>query len=152
MLLESSVLMDRLTRTAEEGDLAGRDTIWLSILPLVENNPLVGVGKTGYDLFTYRTFGGDKSPHNVVIEILSYTGLIGLIIYSYFLFRIVQSSVRIYKFNGTILPLLLLIPIASLFLAGQALSSKIVWIIFAFVAAQTIFIHKIKNKKVYDKF
>ncbi|MFA7686568.1 MAG: O-antigen ligase family protein [Moheibacter sp.] len=46
--MESEVLGARLAKTGEEGNLAGRDNIWLAILPLIENNWILGVGRTGY--------------------------------------------------------------------------------------------------------
>src|SRR5690606_38381533 len=48
LAMQSEVLSARLTKTAEDGHLAGRESIWLTVMPLIENNLIFGVGRTGY--------------------------------------------------------------------------------------------------------
>lgn len=132
-ILSSGVLYQRLINSAENRNWAGRDVIWKSIIPLISNNPVFGVGTTGYALYTNKIFGELTSPHNVVLEVLCYTGIVGFSIYLLFLFRIFKISFLNYRISGSLIQLLLLIPILGLLLSGQLLNVKIGWVIFAFV-------------------
>jgi len=138
-LEQADILVTRLDRTTEYGDLAGRDEIWRSIGPLIKDNLILGVGRTGYENFMGFSFGHDvvTSPHNVIIEVIAYTGIVGLTMYLTLLWRIGQSAFRSYKTTGFLLPLLLLCPVCAMILVGQALGSKIAWAIFALTAGTT---------------
>ena len=135
--MQSEILIQRLLQSAEGGDLAGRDVIWRALLALIYDNPIFGVGKTGYAYFTQINFGGLTSPHNVLLEVVCYTGLFGLILYLTFLFRIGKSAFINFKVSGMLLPCLLLIPVAGFILSGQLLGVKIGWVIFAYVAGNS---------------
>lgn len=135
-VLNSEVVGHRLINTIEDQDLAGRDYIWLSIRPLIENNILFGVGQTGYIDFTYKVSGKYFSPHNVIIELMSYVGLIGVTLYFLFLYRVFWSSLTYYFKHREVIPLLFAIPIAGLLLSGQILTFKLGWFIFAYAATR----------------
>jgi O-antigen ligase len=133
-LMQTEVLKLRLLQSIYEGDLSGRDIIWQKIIPIIKNNPVFGIGTVGYNHFTLATFGEIKSPHNVFLEVLCYTGIVGLAVYLIFLFKILKKVMHIYKTAGILLPLLLLISIFGLLVSGQILSVKTGWIIFAYIA------------------
>ena len=139
-VLSSEVLMVRLLKASEEGDLAGRDIIWQKIIPLIKDNPIFGVGKTGYVAYSKQVFYEPSSPHNVIIEILSYTGIVGLIAYLLFVIRSFLFGLKAYKFRKKILPLLLLIPMAGYLLSGQILTNKLGWVIFGYATASGAFL------------
>lgn len=134
LIMKSEILMLRLLKSYEEGDLAGRDTIWQSLIPTIKNNPIFGIGETGYaKLF------GNLSPHNVFLEILCYTGVLGLILYLNFLYNICKRAYKCLKSSGNMLPLLLLLPIFGFIFAGQILTQKLGWVIFAYIISISIF-------------
>lgn len=137
LLLQTDVLRNRLLQSTEGADLAGRDVIWQSIIPLIVENPIFGVGETGYDYFAQVTFGKLWGAHNVFLEVLSDTGIIGLLIYLYFLFQIFKYAYSSYKTKKWILPVLLLIPIFGMLLSSQILTKKIGWIIFAYIVSSS---------------
>ena len=134
-LQESELIVKRLLETYYKGDLAGRDIFWETLLPLIESNPLFGVGKIGYEAFCQRAIGFLFSPHNVFLEVLCYTGFVGLSLYVTFLYQVSKRGYESYKTEGLLLPLLLLIPVAGMILSGQILTTKIGWCIFAYVSA-----------------
>lgn len=138
----SVIILDRLNNTIQHGHLSGREKIWANILSLVANNFIFGVGKTGYQFYMYNIYGTDKSPHNVIMEIFAYTGIIGLGIYIFFLFKITFQAWKIYYKNGILLPFLLMIPVYGVILSAQALNVKIIWAIFSF-SVSSIFYKKI---------
>jgi len=133
MLMQSEVMVQRLENTSNSGEIGSRDRIWKAVFPIIENNPVLGVGRTGYDFESTFLFGRPFSPHNVILEIMCYTGIVGLLIYLYFLFQVYNTGYQTYKRNGWLLPILLAIPISGLILSGQILQFKIGWTIFAYI-------------------
>src|ERR1035437_5227563 len=87
-LLSAETLSGRFLETIQSRNLAGRDDIWRNLLPLVASHPLFGSGLTGYAQYANTTFGSSTSPHNVLLEVLCYTGLVGLSIFLWFLGRV----------------------------------------------------------------
>ena len=132
--MQHEVFRMRLMYTLQEGDTSGREIIWRNILPLIRDNPLFGVGTVGYETYSIMVFGELKSPHNVFLEILSYTGILGLSIYIVFLYRIVAKSFKMYTKMNLVLPMLLLIPVFVSIASMQILNVKTGWIIFAYIA------------------
>lgn len=133
--IEGSLLAERLRFSVIEGDLSGRDIRWEASLLIINKNFLWGIGKTGYSSQIEALLGFYTSPHNVIIEVFVYTGLIGFIAMFMFFFRVSKCIINSYKVKGNILPLLLAIPIAGLIISGQIMDSKIVWLIFAYIIA-----------------
>lgn len=149
ILMQSETMVERLELTAETGDTAGRTNIWQNLLPIIKENPVFGIGQTGY-LSESRSLlnrAVARSPHNVIIEILCYTGIVGLVIYLFFLYRIGFASYISYKMNNILLPLLLLIPVTGIILSIQILTVKIGWVIFAYVVS-TLAIKKKNNLSI----
>lgn len=145
LLLQHEVLRMRVMSTIWEGDLSGRDIIWRNIIPLILDKPILGAGTVGYETYSFMVFGELKSPHNVFLEILCYTGIIGLAIYMLFLYRIFMRSYRLYRQRKLILPLLLLIPVVAALTSGQILNVKIGWLIFAYIAGTSPDIAGLQN-------
>ena len=107
-LMQYKVLILRLLLFYEYGDVSNRTLIWEGLIPVIQNNPIFGIGKTGY----FSLFG-KGSPHNVFLEILCYTGGIGLLFYMTFLFAIFRETYRYMRRTGYLLPILLSISILS---------------------------------------
>jgi O-antigen ligase len=137
-LMQSEVLKIRILQSTQQGDISERDIIWHHLIPLIKQNPIFGVGKTGYALFSQTAFGTSTSPHNVILEVLCLTGIVGLIIFLLFLYRIFKRSFRIYWQEGLLLPLLFIFSILGMLLSGQILAVKIGWVIYAYIAGNLI--------------
>jgi O-antigen ligase len=135
-------MANRLLIIYERGDLGGRDVIWQELYPLIGGNPVLGVGETGYAYFAQTTFGRYTSPHNVILEVLCFTGIIGLIIYSLFLFRVFNKGYQHYKTEGLLLPLLLISPVIGMLITGHIIGVKIGWIIFSYIVGSSVFKQK----------
>lgn len=140
VLLKSEVIVQRLIQSIQEGDLSERDTIWKMVIPFWLENPIFGFGETGYEYFTFSISGRYISPHNVILEILCLTGIVGLTLYLIFLYRITRISYQTYRHWGSLLSMLLLIPVFGLLLSVQLLQMKIGWVIFAYIVANAIYI------------
>jgi O-antigen ligase len=94
-------------------------------------NPIFGVGETGYYRIASKVLSRFQAPHNVFIELLIYTGVVGFILYSFFLYQIFKKVIQTYKHQHYILPGILFLMTLMLFLNGQGLFIKLVWLIFA---------------------
>lgn len=136
-LINSEATSTRIMQSIIDQDLSGRDILWSKLIPMIMDHPILGIGNVGYISLSISIFGHLKSPHNVILEILCYTGIVGLSMYMYFLFLILKKSIQIFHNSSFMLSLLLLIPIAGLLLSGQLLEVKIGWIIFAYIAGNS---------------
>jgi len=137
LLLEHQVLRERILQSAQEGNISGRERIWSKVLMLIRENPIFGVGFTGYSFFAQVTFGGFLSPHNVILEVICYTGIVGLIIYISFLYSVFNLGYKSYKNKKLLQPVLLPIPLIGLIFTGQILTTKIGWMTFAYIVGST---------------
>lgn len=86
----------RITSQSRSSKISGFIRIFLAIdsFQLFKNNPLFGVGLGG---FTQSTMGRFRYPHNIFLELISETGLIGLILFSTILVRCFLNSIKLLK-------------------------------------------------------
>jgi len=131
-IIQYDILMFRILKTYESRDLSGRYEIYTSIIPVIQQHPIFGIGITGY----FSLFG-IRSPHNVFLEVLIYTGIIGMTLYLTFLFGILKKAYRVLITTSYLLPVLLLIPILGLMASGQILHQKLGWTVFAYIISSS---------------
>jgi O-antigen ligase len=146
-LLSFEILRNRVLDTIEDKDLAGRDLIWESFLPLFISNPVFGVGLSGYTEASYKIYKLFYSPHNVFLEVAIYTGLIGLIAFLVFLYRVVRFAFNALSSQHYILPLLLIVLIILICFSGQMLNVKPYWMIIAYILSVPLNRPEIKNNE-----
>lgn len=140
LVKDNEMMMSRLEK-ADEGDLSDRNLIWEKILPMIEERPVLGHGSTGYTEKIAPYYYGDfASPHNVLLEVFVYTGIVGLIFFLIYLMYLFIIAYKYYKKRNKLLALLLLIPIIGLILSGQILNVKIIYIIFAYVISRKFYL------------
>lgn len=149
-LPDFDILYDRLMLTTSEGNTSGRTDIWKTLLPYAVEKPIFGVGETGYSVISRQVFytdniGGAGSPHNVLLEVFLYTGLVGFIPMIVFWSRLGIYSVKYYFKTKDLMPSLLYIPVVMQMMSGQILALKIVWVIYAFI------VFSYYNPKVFSK-
>jgi O-antigen ligase len=130
ILIQNETLLYRILQTYVEGDMSNRKQIYSDLIPVIQKNPILGIGKTGY-----ISLIGYGSPHNVLLEILCYTGIVGLIFYLTFISAIIFNAYQYIKKTNYLLPFLLLIPVLGLIASGQVLDQKLAWIIFAYIVS-----------------
>jgi O-antigen ligase len=150
--LNSSLLTERLGDSIIKGDLSSRDLVWLTSLKLIPENLLFGQGETGYLRSITLLLGYSSSPHSVILEILCYTGIVGLILFLIFFIRIIKCIKRSFIKNKELLPLILIFPVLGMMLSGQILGAKIVWVLFAYMISPYVsrdfqFSKKANNQK-----
>lgn len=130
----SDIMSSRIEATIETKHLSGRDVIWESLIPIIAENPVVGVGETGYTEYVGKGIARHKSPHNVILELMCYTGIVGTLIYLTFIFMMVRGAFFTFRNTRNFLPVLLFIPVFGLMMAGQAINTKTMWCIYAYIS------------------
>lgn len=130
--LEDIAILQRLTDSFLSGDTANRDVIWTGLFYFFSDYIFFGVGKTGYARII-----GDLSPHNVLIEIFIYTGLIGLFIFIYLIKAFFSNALSVFRNHNNILPLIIFIPFFGILLTGQLFDQKVIWFFMACLTQTT---------------
>jgi O-antigen ligase len=153
--LRDSVITARLMESINNRDVSSRDLVWKSIYIIIADNTMFGIGETGYaqKMDNFSEYGV-ASPHNVFLEIFCYTGLVGLVIFLFFLKNIFVAAREVFLNKGEILSIVLLFPLANNLLSGQLLDVKMLWVILAFIASrdytgkkENIHMQRFKNEK-----
>lgn len=132
VISKQEVVMARMNDTIEEGNISGRDVIWDVYLPLIEDHPIIGTGFTGHYDHARFVLGQAMSPHNVLIEVALYSGVIGLFFFMVFLYNVFTNAWKYYKFRNNLGPLIISMAIVGRVLSGQALGVKLFWVLAAY--------------------
>jgi O-antigen ligase len=119
-------LFQRLTATIEDGDSANRDVIWSGLLYFFSDFIFLGVGKTGY-----LRMIGDLSPHNAFLEVLLYTGVIGLSIFLFFILSLYKNILNINSHSNNFFPIVIFIGVLGILITGQLFDQKVIWYFMA---------------------
>lgn len=138
IILQQEVLMTRIEKTIEEGNVSGRDYIWSKYIDLIEEHPILGVGFTGADQYSYEVFGQVKSPHNVLIEVTLYSGVLGLACFLVFLFCLYRDAWLYSKRLHNLGPLITSLAAIGMVLSGQVLGDKLFWTLAAYAVSYSL--------------
>jgi len=140
--LSNIIIGNRITQALKYYDLSGRDERWEVAFKMFLDNPLFGIGNTGYTYETTLIFGQYASSHNELLSILAMSGISGLILFIILFWRIHIRAIRIFKIEGDTSPLIILIPIWAMIGAGHLWGTKIVYVIFAYIVSRAYYLHK----------
>ncbi len=132
-MLSFDLLKLRLEKSVEDGDLAGRDVIWETFIPEMLDNPIWGLGVNGYTRVISGFFGQYFSPHNVFLEILAYSGLVGFVLFFLFFVRLLNAAIKLRVHRNDNFSLIVLLLILQIFASGQGLTSKVFWMFYTFI-------------------
>ncbi len=151
LAFENEMLRERFLTSLNEGNLSNRDIIWEQIFPLILDHPIFGVGQSGYTTFCMNAFGRYMSPHNVVLEIVCFTGFFGLIVYGIFLYLVFRQGYLKYRESGLLLPMLLSISVFGILLGSHILEVKLGWVILAYITTSLEVQYQKKEKHQQKK-
>tara|TARA_B100000989_G_C19532516_1_gene470901 strand:+ start:2502 stop:3644 length:1143 start_codon:yes stop_codon:yes gene_type:complete len=141
--INDTLLYSRSLNTLNFADLSARDFIWLKTFEIISSSPIIGVGKTGYAANILEFFDLVLSTHNVFIEVLVYTGIVGFIFFMTFFFRI---SKIVFKKNISTNSIIFFIGLFVLMMSSQIFEPKLPWILFSYIVSDGI----LSNKKSYN--
>lgn len=146
-LLQQEVLISRMDDSIENRNLAGRDYIWQTYMKVIYQNPILGVGFTGADRYSISIFGVVRSPHNVLIEVALYSGILGLIWFIAFLIDYYKCAWQYRKRLNYLGPLMTSMASVGMVLSGQALDVKLFWVLAAYAISYRIFASKQRQER-----
>ncbi len=138
LLQNSEMMIDRLsaigvTASDHNGPLGGRLHIWKAYSILAIDHWIIGLGLSGFEYHSVQLFGVVRSVHNVLLEIMLYTGIVGLSFLLLFIFRIMRSAFRVSRYASDDLPMLFLPVIFVVVGANQMLVVKFSWMLLAYI-------------------
>jgi len=133
ILDKNPVFHERYLKTVEGHDTAHRMEIWERLSDLFYVNPLMGIGETGYNQSTIEIFGRVRGSHNVYIEILLKTGIIGLLTFFLFIYSELKKGINSWSNESKPFPLVMLFAILFLFTNIQGLYNKSIYLFFALI-------------------
>ena len=129
--LESRVLA---TNESSVSNLGGRVSLWKGFAELIEGGLIIGYGYSGYLDLSEDFFGFVESPHNVILEVMMYSGVLGLFAYLAFIGLILYNAVRVARDHEDFLAVVLFCSVFLGFSLGfQSLSEKICWLLLAYI-------------------
>lgn len=123
-------IIERLNSTVETGDDAGRTELSHAALDIFQNNPICGVGAIEFQNLMRSEYALTHTVHNVYWYVLSTTGLIGAMLFCYFLGQIGVMVVKERKYR----PFALTLFVAMLLIGsktGGALTYIMMWFVYA---------------------
>lgn len=140
IVLNQDVLMARMERAIDERSISGRDYLWEKYIDIAKEHPVLGVGFHGADQYAIEVFDEVRSPHNVLIEVAVYSGVLGLMCFLLFLFYVFYDVWRYRKNEHNLGPLITSMAIVGMVLSGQALGVKLFWTIAAYAISYRVII------------
>jgi O-antigen ligase len=132
-------------------NLGGRAIIWASYYKLFLQNIFFGYGLSGFELESFKIFGAVQNPHNLLLEIMLYTGLIGLFVYLIFLSKISMAVYRLWVESKLLLPSLLFVVYLGFLFSIQASGEKFCWLVLAYIVGTKLWSPKARQFVKYDK-
>lgn len=107
MVPQVSVVFDRLMDRQDWTTLGGRTELYEEAIKMFKSHPIMGNGWTSYLLETEHTIGrvyekqyARMMAHNVYLQLLAETGIVGLVIFVYlFVAKMIQLARKIYNYG-----------------------------------------------------
>lgn len=131
-------IAERMASTIDSGNDAGRKELnQKSLNILMEHNVLWGTGSIRYTNELLRKYNEERVSHNLYIYILSVSGLIGISLFLFFIWGMLEKCLIQLKRN--IFPFCLLIFMLLIaYKTGGVLTYLLMWFVFATVITLTL--------------
>jgi O-antigen ligase len=136
--LETDLMRNRFQAAAREGNLAGRELIYPAALGMITERPWLGWGPLQNQAEIARRVDeleeGRRDAHNLMLDLLTTTGLAGTIPFFVGLVLCVRHAWRARRGPCEMIPLALLAAVLVGTIMGTWIASKILWLALAFAA------------------
>ena len=149
--LNNKIIGSRLGRAIDEGDLSGRDELWVTISELANINALWGIGHTGYSFETIYLYGQYTSAHNVFVETLITGGVFSLVLIIIFFWKIIIRAFSNYKVIDNVSSLVFLMPITVTVVVAHPFGTKIVWALFVMIITSQYQSNMVRTKRIKNE-
>lgn len=135
----SDMLRERFAQAATEGTLAGRERIYPAAFAMFSEKPVLGWGPIENQYEIAQRIGERRrerrDAHNLLLELLSATGILGAIPFLVGLALCARAAWRGRRTVFGMLPLALLLTVLVGSTSGTWMVSKILWLTFAIALA-----------------
>jgi O-antigen ligase len=136
--LQSQTMTTRLGQ-AEEGNLAGREAVFPTAWHMFLEKPVTGWGpaRNKYELGSRLPWQGRprRDTHNIVLELLTGTGIVGAIPFLIGLGICVRAAWKAREGAERILPFAMLSAVLVGNMSGNYLAAKLLWFVLAYATA-----------------
>jgi O-antigen ligase len=135
-------MRNRLEVSAE-GNFAGREAIFPGLIQMSREKPLFGWGpvtnKYELGIRLHEIKHHRRDAHNVLLEVLSATGVVGLIPFLIAVALCTLAAWRARQGHHGILPAAVLVVVLVANMSGNRIANKIFWIACAYAVAATTY-------------
>jgi len=135
---QTPVMRNRLRETTESGRMAGRENVYPTVAQMVIEKPLFGWGPENnqYELSVREGYRlSRRDTHNLLLETLSSTGLLGAIVFCIGVGLCVRAAWLARAGPERVLPLALTVSVLMANMSGNWMASKLLWVVFAYAVA-----------------
>ena len=135
---QTPVMRNRLRETTESGRMAGRENVYPTVAQMVIEKPLFGWGPENnqYELSVREGYRlSRRDTHNLLLETLSSTGLLGAIVFCIGVGLCVRAAWLARAGPERTLPLALTVSVLMANMSGNWMASKLLWLVFAYAVA-----------------
>jgi O-antigen ligase len=135
----SDMMRHRFEETAEQGRLAGREVIYPAAVQLFRERPIMGWGPIENHFEIARRINEvdlpRRDPHNLVLELVTSTGVVGAIPFLVALGLIIRQAVRARHTSAGMLPTAFACCVLAGTISGTWIAAKVLWLSLAIADA-----------------
>lgn len=140
---QTPMMRARFERTAEEGNMAGREKIYPALLSMLKEKPVIGWGPLAnqYEVAARMADPGRarRDAHNLMLELLTATGVLGWVPFMIGLVLAAQMAWRGRHGRLGMIPIAVLMTMLVGTLSGTWIAAKIFWVAVALAIAAGLY-------------
>jgi O-antigen ligase len=137
--LHLPMMKNRLEDSVRNGNLAGRERLYPALWTMFLEKPVLGWGPVTNTYEVAQRIGERERPlraaHNIVLELLTSTGLVGAVPFLLGLWLCARNAWRARRGGWGVLPLALLCSVLISNMSGDWIASKLIWVVLAYAIA-----------------
>jgi O-antigen ligase len=137
--LQLPVMKNRLEDSMRTGNMAGREQLYPALWQMFLEKPVLGWGPVTNTYELAQRIGERERPHrashNIVLELLTATGLVGAIPFLVGAWICAQGAWRARRSEHGVMPLALFASVLIANMSGDWIASKLVWLTLAYAFA-----------------
>jgi O-antigen ligase len=137
--LRLPVMKNRLEDSMKTGNMAGREQLYPALWTMFLERPILGWGPVTNTYELAQRIGERERPHraahNIVLELLTATGLVGTIPFLVGAWLCVRGAWQARRGEHGVLPLALFASVLIANMSGDWIASKLVWLVLAYALA-----------------
>jgi O-antigen ligase len=140
--MRSELMRNRFVETAETGNMAGREVLFPTLVGMFKERPWAGWGAVNNQFELAQRIAEQnrltRDSHNLVLEVLTTTGVMGAIPFFTSLSLIVLAAWRARRGIHGITPFALLSMHLMASMSGNPITSKLFWFVCAYALAAAV--------------